>query len=588
MAALAAMCGLMAAQQPQNPNVLMLYVEDVNYDLGTFGHPTVKTPNLDILAQRATRFQRAYCPYPVCAPSRVATMLGLRASTTALVGNRFGTLATNSYMGVSILPKQFKDAGYATGGAGKLFHDGQQHANTWDSYTYATSDHWVSQPTNPVPQQSWRVLYGGPFMNGPQGHLGKMADTKHSDAAMNMMATLPQPWFIGVGYVAPHAPYVYPEAFEGLYDPSTVAPLPPQEASGLWKNEVPNSMWQSPVFCDPAWGATDDEQRRNATVHYWRTITFIDHEIGRVLKQLKTLDLEDDTIIVFVSDHGWSMGLHDRYGKFSLFDHEAKAPMLISVPWETSSHGETCTGPVSHLDIYPTLMDYCGLPSPPQLEGNSLRAQLQDPSTITPPVHTLLATSWETRWLHMVTSDRYKFIYHEPRFGQQQNMLFDLQTDPGEYNNLYNDPAHSGQVLLHNGLLVTEGLLDASWNNFGGGGIGSQGTPTLQLDAPPRLGTTPNIIMGNSSGQPAFGLLISGWASQRTTGPAVLGGPLLVTSNVQEPVQLSITGATKPLPIPSSQTLLGHSFLMQLLHYDVGASHNAAFSPGLRACIMAN
>lgn len=119
---------------------------------------------------------------------------------------------------------------------------------------------------------------------------------------------------------------------------TTVAPLPPQEASGLWMNEVPNSMWQSPVFCDPAWGATGEEQRRNATVHYWRTNTFIDHEIGRVLKQLKTLDPEDDTIIVFVSDHGWSMGLHDRYGKFSLIDHEAKAPMLISVPWETSSH----------------------------------------------------------------------------------------------------------------------------------------------------------------------------------------------------------------------------------------------------------
>jgi hypothetical protein len=262
--------------------------------------------------------------------------------------------------------------------------------------------------------------------------------------------------------------------------------------------------------------------------------------------------------------------------------------MLISVPWETSGHGQSCTHPVSHLDIYPTLMDYCGLPQPPQLEGHSLRAQLKTPTTPTPPVHTLLAVSWESRWLHMVTSDRYKYIYHEPRFGQQQNMLFDLQTDPGEYDNLYNDPAHSGQVLLHNGLLVTEGLLDARWNNFGGGSAGSQGAPTLQLDAPPRLGTTPNIIMGNSSGQPAIGLLISGWTSQRTTGPAVLGGPLLVNSTVQDPVQLSVTGGTKPLPIPSSTPLLGHSFLVQLLHHDVGANYSVAFSPGLRACIMIN
>ena len=575
------------AQGPSQPNVLFFYIEDLNYDLGAFGHPVVQTPNLDALAQRGVRFRDAYCPSPLCGPSRLATLLGMRASTTQMLQNIGFEMQATQFQGVSILPKLFRDAGWRTCGIGKIFHQHQIHIDTWDFYSSPLRDPGIAFPAHPAPQHGWRTIYGGPFMNGPTGQLGRMEDTKFSDHAMQMISTMQTPWFLAVGYLAPHVPYVYPEAFDALYDPAVdVPPLPPEEATGDWKNSVAPEMWHSDAYVDPAWGATPDEQRRQATVHYWRTITFIDHEIGRVLAHLAAAGRQNDTIVVVLGDHGYSMGQHSRFGKLSPYESDVKSPMIVSVPWETGGAGQVCAQPVEHIDVYATLADYCGIPAPSGLDGDSLRPQLQNPSQPTDAVYSLATADWESRWLRVVRTDRYKLVYHDRGTQAQRHMFFDLQADPGEYVNLYTDPGYAAQIATHEQLLVSEGILQAGWCNYMNGRAGELGVPSLTLSAPPVIGTTFDILIGNSSSSPTMSFLGFGWSANNIEGPSVAGGPLLVTTFAVFGDFIPAGTYARSLSVPNHPVFVGATLRAQVAELDAAAAFGISWSRGLRMFLM--
>ena len=577
---LLAVCASVRAQAPAQPNVLFFYVDDLNYDMGTFGHPVVQTPNIDALAATGVRFAEAHCPYPVCGPSRLATLLGQHSHETTLLGNRGYDLDVAEFNGIPALPKFFRQAGWETFGIGKIFHKKQVHADAWDGYYDEWHDTNVAYPPHPDPSQASQLVYGGPYLNGPTGALGRMEDTKFSDEAIVQINTLSQPWFLTVGYVAPHTPFIYPEAYDSLYDPNVdVPPLPPEEQTN-WQDEVPFDMYRNDVALDPAWGATEDERRRQALVHYWRTITYIDHEIGRVLAHLDASGQRDDTIIVLLSDHGWSFGTHARYGKIGLYQQSSKAPMIISVPWETGSAGQTCDEPVEHVDLYPTLAEYCNLTAPAGLHGDSLAPQLADPSTPTDPAIALLQRHWETRWLRMVRTRRYKYIYND---NTEPHILFDLQLDPGEYDNVIDDPAYAEKRLWLHQQMVDEGLFEAHWHNYQRGSEGTLGVPALELDARPVMGTAPNLLVENVAGHDTIFLLIAGSYGWRLP---IFNGHLLLHPVSTDAYVLPIAGASIPVTIPNTPVFLGESYCLQTAQIDLSLIDTLVFSRGLRMFML--
>ncbi len=568
----------LVSQGPVQPNVLFIYIDDASYEMGTFGHPVVQTPNLDDLATRGTVFMNAYCPYPVCGPSRLATMLSRRPARTGLLGNQAGSgIQDPVFDGTPLMPKRFRDAGYWTGGVGKIFHVDQVHPNTWDLYTSPPSDFGIPRPAHPAPEDGWRTIYGGPFENGPDGSLGDMDDTNSSDDAIAMMQLAQEPWFIAVGYRSPHNPYVYPEAFDSLYDPAVDVPaLPPGESTD-WSASLDPAYYYNFTYVDPAWGATEDERRREATVAYWRTMTYIDHEIGRVLSALDALGETDDTIVVVLSDHGWSMGHHGRYDKNDLWDRAVKAPMLLSVPWLPNA-GQVTSEFVEHIDLYPTLMHYCNLAPPAGLEGDNLQPLMDDPTAPQDDVYSMVTRGWSTKWHHMVRSGDYKYIHHE----DGAHMLYDVQVDPGEYVNLYGDPAYQAVADSLQQGLRNEGLLDAFSSNYRLGSPGSNGELTLTLDGPPILGTTLGFEFGNAAGVDAPTLFLGGFDATNLSGPEVLGGPLLLVPHFGVPFQVPVGGLVVPLEVPLDPFLAERSTLFQIAQLDFGVPAGVSWSRGLR------
>ena len=446
-----------AREAGAKPNVLLITLDDANTEMGVYGHPVVRTPNLERLAARGVVFRSAYCQYPLCNPSRIAMFTSLRPTTTGYYLNE-RPFRDPTLMGIPILPRHLKVNGYATAGSGKVAHGSYYEPSSWtESHAYGYDPAPPALPPHPAPQDGSRVIYGGPYMNGPDGTLGRLLDTKHVDSAIEMLGRLPEPFFLAVGLQHTHVPWLYPESFLTYYDPQTdVPPRPLEEQSNAWRQGVYWRAWESYTYLDPAWAAQPDGGRSTATVNYWRTLTYDDAEIGRLLDALDRASLTDRTIIIVVSDNGWSSGYHGRWFKLALFDWCARVPMIVSVPWLAGGHGRACARPVEMIDLYPTIVDLCGLPAPEGMEGLSLRSLLDNPDApALKPAFSVLKP-YDMNWVSlMVRSDRFKFVY----WPNGMHQLYDMQADPGEYRNLYANPDYQSVSEEHLAYLVSAGLL---------------------------------------------------------------------------------------------------------------------------------
>lgn len=426
---------------PISPNILLVYLDDASVDMVPGVNHTLQIPNLDSLASRGVVFENAYCPLSLCNPSRVSLLSGLHPSTTGIFQNEQHVRST-SISNVPFMPYYFRQQGYRTGGAGKIWHGNYVQPDCWDEYYNRGTDNHIPSPSNPVPADSWKVLHWGVYENGPNGELGKTVDTYTTDFGIDMIERFDEPFFIGVGYFQNHLPWIIPSRFSNLYDPMVdVPPLPSGESSN-WREDVSWYACESYSYVDPTVGSNDEERRRLATVAYWSTMTFVDHEIGRLIEALHRSGKAENTIIVVVSDHGWSNGLHARYGKQALFDPEAKAPFMISVPWIQSTHSERIETPVGQVDLYPTLIDYCGFPEIETHDGTSLRPLIEGGAEYDRPVFT-----FHKRWNKdvygiMTRYQNFKYVH----WASSKCQLYDLSTDPGEYVNLFFDPEYSDVI----------------------------------------------------------------------------------------------------------------------------------------------
>ncbi len=458
-----------AAQSAKARNVLFLISDDLNTVLSCYGAPGVRTPNIDRLAKRSVLFRRAYCTFPLCGPSRNSLLTGLYPNSTGIHANSL--IFRQSVPERISLPQAFRQQGWMAGRIGKLYHynvpnsigtDGHDDPGSWElELNPAGVDRTKEHPliTSLVPNS-----FGGML----SWHASENSDEQHTDAlladnadwVLERCAKRPErPFFLAVGFFRPHTPYVAPKRWFDLY-PAADMPI----VSGLEADlqDIPEAALQSQV---KAQLSMTEQQKREARQAYLACISFLDAQVGKVLDSLERHGLDKNTVIVFTSDHGYHLGEHSLWQKRSLFEESARVPLLICAPG--CEQGQVCEAPVSHVDLYPTLTELCGVAQPTGLQGQSLVPMLQDVRST--------GRNWAltqvqrgdggaaAKGRQTVSDNRwYGYSLRTPRWrytewdgGRKGRELYDHSNDPQELTNLADKQPHAATVAELSALLQT-------------------------------------------------------------------------------------------------------------------------------------
>jgi iduronate 2-sulfatase len=370
--------GLEAQRGAARPlNVLFIMSDDLNDDMGAFGHPIVQTPSLDKLASQGVRFDRAYTQYALCNPSRASLMTGLRPDATKVYDlvTHFRTAVPD----VVTLPQMFQKAGYFAARVGKIYHYG----NPGDIGTSGLDDppSWNAfvNPRGVDKDEEPQLRFSGPSRalgSSLSYYASPAKDEEHTDGkvATETIKLIEQNrnrlFFIAAGFYRPHCPYISPQKYFDLYP--DLSRIPVAEYSELLLSQSPTAARGI------SWNVPEQEQRE-AVRAYYAAISFMDAQVGRILAALDRLNLRQNTIVVFLSDHGYHLGDHGGlWMKQTVFERATRTPMMMSGP------GITANGQVSHrivelLDIYPTLAALTHVTPPTTLEGQSFLPLLANP-----------------------------------------------------------------------------------------------------------------------------------------------------------------------------------------------------------------
>lgn len=435
-------------------NVLLIAVDDMNNDLGCYGNPQVQSPNIDRLAKDGLRFNRAYCQFPLCSPSRTSVLTGRRPDTTRAFDLKYHF--RQGLPDTVTLPQLFLKNGYYTARVGKLYHYG----NPGQIGTSGLDDPASWQEFyNPAGRDKTTIEKDVIQYSGKPGQLGKSmaylddqsgTDLEHTDGKVATQAIellekhRDQPFFLAVGFYRPHCPYITPKGYFQKYSLNeiTLPEIPDGEQS-----RVPAAALQSTGKW-PYDGVTA-EQARECKRAYYAAISFVDAQIGRVLDSLDRLGLKENTAIVFWSDHGYHLGEHGLWYKQSCYEESTRVPFIISVPGQKTRGADT-QRTVELLDIYPTLADYAGLPAPGYVEGASLRPLLESASAAWErPAYSQVERNGFPG--HSVRTERWR--YTEWGYGEKGAELYDHSNDPGEHRNLFQSPEHAAVLAEMKALL---------------------------------------------------------------------------------------------------------------------------------------
>lgn len=424
-----------SSSRAEKPNVLFIAVDDLNDWIGCLGgHPQCRTPNIDRLASRGVLFTQAHCAAPACNPSRVAVLTGILPSTSGVYLN--SQPWRPALPDAVTLPQHFTANGYRVGGSGKMFHGRYADPESWQFYFPSLKR---QSPGSPMPQN--RPLNGIPntshFDWGPvQAKDSEMGDAKVADWVIEQLSQeYDRPFFLACGMYRPHLPwYVPPEYFEAL--PENEIRLPETRDDDL--DDVPPAGIRMARPQGDHRRVLKYNQWKPAVRGYLASIAFVDRQIGRVLDALEDSPHADNTIIVFWTDHGWHLGEKQHWRKFSLWEEATRTPLMFVVPEEVSTlaagtqPGSRCDTPVGLIDIYPTLLELCGLSENKRLEGTSLVPLLRNPSA----GRDRPALTTHGRNNHALRNERFRYI----RYANGDEELYDHASDSLEYRNLADDP----------------------------------------------------------------------------------------------------------------------------------------------------
>jgi uncharacterized sulfatase len=460
-------------------NVLLIDIEDCTPNaIGCYGNEIVRTPNLDRLAATGVRFHRAYCQYPCCNPSRSSFLTGLRPPTTGMLSNAMNMMRTLPEFAVS-LPQLMKQKGFYTANIAKLFHRVEESVPQMLGFDRlelsARPAGWkgpgpvIKWPRVPLPAgakpypkgakpdspeyRQWRRWqsdrYGVSGLSDEQEHDGRIA--RVAAALLKEFARDKRHFFLSVGSSRPHTPLVAPRKYIDMYDPAKIPspPAPPEKDRG-----VPPIARRFGRSADIFMGRrASDQEARAAIAAYYACVSFVDAGVGIVLDALERTGLADKTIVIFLADHGFHLGEHGIWSKYTLFESSARAPLIVRVPG-AAGNGQVCREIVELVDLVPTLAELCGLARSPRWEATSFAPLLADP---TRPWKKAAFTWFGNKGEHCaVFTQRHKYAEWHYQ-GKRLRELYDLQADRWETVNLAAEPAHAQTLRQH------AELLQAGW-----------------------------------------------------------------------------------------------------------------------------
>jgi iduronate 2-sulfatase len=454
-----------AASATERPNVLFISVDDLKPALACAGDPHAKTPNIDRLAARGVTFTRAYCQQAVCSPSRSSLMTGCRPDTTKVYD--LVTHFRKAMPEAVTLSQHFKNHGYYAHGVGKIFHAGYNDVPSWT-----------------VP---WETSKGASFGTGGQKLMAELkAKAAEADKVRGLpteVADLPdeklndgwtaaraieiiksrkgakEPFFLAVGFLKPHLPFVAPKQYWDLYDP---AKLPTPAVSTAPEGAPPygpqNGGELRQYHGVPKSGPIPPEQARTLVHGYYAAVSFMDAQVGKLLDAIESEGLRDNTAIILWGDHGWHLGDHGIWCKHTNYEQATRAALVMAAP-KAKSQGARSAALVEFVDIYPTLAEVCGLPAPAKVEGHSFAPLLVEPNK-----------AWKQAAFsqyprankdtgpvmgYAVRTEQHRYVQWQKRSDASvlAEELYDLQADPNETKNLAADAGAKDIVARHAKLL---------------------------------------------------------------------------------------------------------------------------------------
>ncbi len=477
---------VLAAPKNDRPNVLFIAIDDMNDWMGCLGgHPQVKTPFIDDLAKRGVLFTNAHCAAPLCNPSRAAVFSGRQPFNTGVYDNSSSLDSMKSEL--VLLPQAFQRNGYRTYGTGKLLHKGSK--GLWDE-EFFTEQRWspfegdqvkytkaelpskktdnprhviefgadgrkIVLPLNRMPSDRRpETTDGESFDWGPLDvRDDQMGDGQITDWAIDRLASHRKqndasPFFLAVGYYRPHIPLFAPSQYFKGYPEEKII-LPPIREDDLDDVSETAKKWAiEAVTAGSHATVLENDQHKAAVAAYLACVTFIDAQVGRLLKALGKSGCADNTVIVLWGDHGWHLGEKQHWGKWTGWERSTRVPLILAVGDDVHRMGnkvthptklpkpfarnQECSAPVTLIDMYPTLMDICNIDEVTGLDGQSLAGLLADPSQ---PSDRIVVTTFG-KGNYSLRGNRYRYI----RYADGSEELYDHKRDPNEWKNRADDP----------------------------------------------------------------------------------------------------------------------------------------------------
>ncbi len=443
LAVVPVLCFSEAKAADAKPNVLFLICDDLNCDIACYGHAQVKTPNIDRLAAQGTRFEHAYCQFPLCGPSRASFMAGLYPDQTLIQRNAI--YLREHLPNVKTMSQMFRDAGYFATRIGKIYHynvptnigtSGHDDPFSWN---YTINPRGRDVEDEPLIFSLTPGSYGGTLSwLAADGTDEEQTDGISATEAVEQLeryAKENRPFFLAVGLFRPHTPFVAPKEYFDMYPIDGIKV--PEVPEGYF-DTIPEPAKQSVQRKKDQINLADDLARQ-AIQAYYASITFADAQVGRILDGLEASGLAENTVIVFTSDHGYHMGEHGHWQKTTLFENAARVPMIISSP-TAKAKGQVAQTPAEMVDFYPTLAELCGLKAPSHVAGISLAGVLDDASAMPrDSALTQYANGYSLR------TERYRYTEWGEN-GAEGVELYDHRTDPSEMKNIAGDEAQQATL----------------------------------------------------------------------------------------------------------------------------------------------
>lgn len=462
----------------KQPNILFIAIDDLRPDLGIYGNKIIHSPNIDQLGRDGVIFDQAYVQQALCAPSRVSVMTGFRPQTTKV--QTLWDKMRDSIPNAVTIPQYFAKHGYTTTAIGKIYHNTDPDSLSWSvpktyltqfpfnpECIYATEENLNIQqeklnrpPTSGnVYEQNKPDRFGHYYVRANYTEMADVPDETFYDGAQALVAMdkleelskADKPFFFGLGFYRPHSPYISPKKYWDLYDrdsiPMAANPFIPENAPDFAVN--PNTELK--VYADlanaprPLEGSLSEEDARRVKHGYYAAVSYTDAQVGKVINKLKELGIYEETIIVLWSDHGYKLGEHNAWSKFTNYNIDTHAPLIIKSN-QAKDNQHRVTNKVEMVDLYPTLCEMIGLDVPDNLEGMSLVPHISKTTTVGKEA---IFSSYrkESHWAVPRGNEQlgYSILTEDYHYVEWQNWkdgsftareLYDLQKDPAENKNV--------------------------------------------------------------------------------------------------------------------------------------------------------